>query len=60
MNNNENIHKELQLLRATMVFLDRTELKGNEVNTFNAIIEYINEKANNLNEQLIPEHNTEI
>ena len=42
---NENENQELQVLQLLVQFLNRVELKGQEVPAFNAALEYLQKKA---------------
>jgi len=42
---NENENQELQILQLLVQFLNRVELKGQEVPAFNAALEYLQKKA---------------
>ena len=42
---NENENQELQVLQLLVQFLNRVELKGQEVPAFNAALEYIQKRA---------------
>lgn len=42
---NENENQELQILQLLVQFLNRVELKGQEVPAFNAALEYLQQKA---------------
>ena len=42
---NENENQELQTLQVLVQFLNRVELKGQEVPAFNAALEYLQQKA---------------
>ena len=42
---NENENQELQTLHVLVQFLNRVELKGQEVPAFNAALEYLQQKA---------------
>jgi hypothetical protein len=41
----ETENQELQILQFIVAFLNRVELKGNEVPAFNAALEYLQQKA---------------
>jgi hypothetical protein len=45
MVNNETENQELQVLQLIIQFMERVELKGNEVPAFNAAVQYLQQKA---------------
>ena len=53
--NNENVNPEIQLLQVIVQFLNRVDLKGQEVPAFNAAIEYLQKRAQEVNSESQPE-----
>ena len=56
----ENENNELQTLQILVQFLNRVELKGQEVPAFNAALEYLQQKAQPLLAQAQAQGNSEI
>ena len=53
--NEENVNPEIQMLQVIVTFLNRVELKGNEVPAFNAAINYLQGKAQEISSSEQPE-----
>ena len=52
---NETVNPEIQMLQVIVTFLNRVELKGNEVPAFNAAINYLQGKAQEISSSEQPE-----
>ncbi len=52
---NENVNPEIQMLQVIVTFLNRVELKGNEVPAFNGAINYLQGRAQEISSSEQPE-----